>query len=367
MIKMQAIDTTRQTLSKGWIVLGALVVVVFLFATQWYTYDATRHGASPYFYYVGWSFFLWALAPLVLWFARRYPIKTETWRRSMALHIAASVALSTMQVVIEASLGWLRARHGLSFQAALSHYFEQHVQLYFVTYWALVAAAQFYRLHDESRTRQLRAARLEMQLSAARLESLRRQLQPHFLFNTLNTAVGLVHEDPEGTEEILLRLSQLLRASLGDLHTNEVPLRKEIEFIDCYIGIQQRRFGERLCVEQQIERRLLDFAVPSLILQPLVENAIRHGIGTHKAKDKVTIKAYSEHGRLVLEVCNFGSTLDEPPEKLLSRGVGLANTRARLQELYGAAQSMQLSNLEPRGVSVRLTFPAQPVSLVMPA
>jgi len=272
-----------------------------------------------------------------------------------------------MQVVSEASLGWLRAQHGLSFPAALSHYFVQHVQLYFVTYWALVAAAQFYRLHDESRNRQLRAARLEMQLSAARLESLRSQLQPHFLFNTLNTAVGLVHEDPEGTEEILLRLSQLLRASLGDLHLSQVPLRKEMEFIDCYVGIQQRRFGERLCVEQQIERRLLDFAVPSLILQPLVENAIRHGIGTHKEKDKVIIKAFLDAGHLVLEVCNSGSTLNDAPERLLSRGVGLANTRARLQELYGEGQTMQLSNLEPRGVSVRLSFPAQRVPLIAPA
>jgi LytS/YehU family sensor histidine kinase len=133
-----------------------------------------------------------------------------------------------------------------------------------------------------------------------------------------------------------------------------------MEFIDCYVGIQQRRFGERLCVEQQIERSLLDYAVPSLILQPLVENAIRHGIGTHKEKDKVTIKAFLDDDRLVLEVCNFGSTLNDAPERLLSRGVGLANTRARLQELYGAGQSMQLSNLEPRGVSVRLAFPANP-------
>jgi two-component system LytT family sensor kinase len=364
---MQAIDTNRRTFPKGWIVLGALVLAVFLFATQWYTYDATRHDASPYLYYVGWSFFLWALAPLVLWFARRFPIKATTWRRSVALHFAASVALSITQVVSEASLGWLRARHGLSFQAALSHYFVQHVQLYLVTYWALVAAAQFYRVHEESRNRQLRAARLEMQLSAARLESLRSQLQPHFLFNTLNTAVGLVHEDPEGTEEILLRLSQLLRASLGDLRTNEVPLRKEIEFINCYVGIQQRRFGERLCVEQQIECHLLDYTVPSLILQPLVENAIRHGIGTHKEKDKITIKAFLDDGRLVLEVCNLGSTLNDTPERLLSRGVGLANTRARLQELYGARQSMHLSKLEPRGVSVRLAFPAQRTPSTAPA
>ena len=352
---------TRRVPGKGWIA-GGLVLVVFLFATQWYAYDATRRTASPYLYYVGWSSLMWVLAPLVLWFGRRHPIRAADWQRSIALHIVVSVALSTLQVLLEAGLGWLRAQHGLSFQGALSHYFVQHVQLYLLTYWALVAAAQFYRLYDESRNRQLRAARLETQLSAARLESLRSQLQPHFLFNTLHAAVGLVHEDPDGTEDILLRLSQLLRASLVDYHTNEIPLHKEMEFIDCYIGIQQRRFGERLRIEHRIDAGALDLAVPSLILQPLVENAILHGIGTHKGNDVIEVKAFLENGGLVLEVRNHNSALDDVTERLLSRGVGLANTRARLQELYGEGQTMQLLNLEPRGVCVRLAIPTRRLS-----
>jgi two-component system LytT family sensor kinase len=302
---------------------------------------------------------MWALAPLVLWFARRHPIQTRTWQRSIALHIAVSVALSTLQVLVEAGFGWLRAQHSLSFQAALSHYFVQHVQLYLLTYWALVAAAQFYRLYDESRNRQLRAARLETQLSTARLESLRSQLQPHFLFNTLHAAVGLVHEDPDGAEDVLLRLSQLLRASLMDLNSNEISLRKELEFIECYVGIQQRRFGERLRVRHSIDSTILDFAVPSLILQPLVENAIQHGIGTHKESDLISVTAVQNGSNLRLEVCNRSSTLSGTPEQLLSRGVGLANTNARLRELYGERQSLQLLNLEPRGVCVRLEFPAR--------
>jgi len=351
---------TRRVPGKGWIATGGLLLVVLLFATQWYAYDTTRRAASPYLYYVGWSCLMWGLAPLVLWFGRHHPIRAADWRRSIALHIGASLGLSTIQVVIEAALGWLR--HGLPYQSALAHYFIQHLQLYLLTYWVLIAAAQFYRMQSESRDRQLRAARLETQLSAARLKSLRSQLQPHFLFNTLHAAVGLVHDDPVGAEDILLRLSQLLRASLVDYHANEIPLRKEMEFIDCYIGIQQRRFGERLRVEHRIDTCVLDLAVPSLILQPLVENAIQHGIGTHKGNDVIGVKAFLENGGLVLEVYNHNSALDDMMERLLSRGVGLANTRARLQELYGEGQTMQLLNLEPRGVCIRLAIPARRLS-----
>lgn len=361
MIEMQAIESTymRRNPGKVWIGLGGVALVVLLFATQWYAYDTTRNAASPYVYYVGWSLFMWAPAPLVFWFARSHPVQTQTWQRSVALHIAVGVAFSTTQVLAEAGFGWLRAQHGLSFEAIVSHYFVQHVQLYLLTYWAVVAAAQFYRLYEESRNRQLRAARLETQLSAARLESLRNQLQPHFLFNTLHAAVGLVHEDPDGTEDILLRLSELLRASLAEFHTNEIALRKEMEFVDCYVGIQKRRFGERLSVQNSIDPGVLDFAVPSLILQPLVENAIRHGIGIHKGNDVVGVKAFQDGNDLWLEVCNRSSSLSGRPEELLSRGVGLANTNARLRELYGERQTLELFELEPRGVCVRLKFPAR--------
>lgn len=342
-----------------WLVLGEWLLVIFLFAAQWYAYDLTRRTASPFSYYLAWSCFMWALAPWVLWFARRHPIRSRTWKRSLALHVAVSIALSTLQVLVEATLGWLRLQHGLSLEGALAHYFGQHIQLYLLTYWALIAAAHFYRMHDEARGRQLRAAQLESQLSAARLESLRSQLQPHFLFNTLQAAVALVQADPDGAEDVLLRLSELLRASLTEFRTQEVPLRKEMEFLDCYVGIQRRRFGARLRVENCIDCRVLDFAVPSLILQPLVENAIRHGIGTHKENDVIAVKAFEDDDRLLLEVCNRTSSLTDTPERLLAQGIGLANTRARLQQLYGERHTMQLLNLEPRGVCIRLALPAR--------
>lgn len=339
-------------LRTGWIGFGIWALAVLLFATEWYFYDTTRHTASPYAYYLGWSCFIWALAPLVLRFAGQHPIQRQEWQRAVAIHAGAGVAFSIIQACVEGSIGWLRMVHGLSYGATLVHYLRQHAQLYLLTYWTLVAAAQFYRIHSEAHERRLRAAQLEMQL-------LRSQLQPHFLFNTLHAAVALVQEDPAAAEDVLLRLSELLRASLMDFQTNEVPLRREMQFLDCYLGIQQRRFGERLRTEVRVDPLALDIVVPSLILQPLVENAIRHGVGAHKGNDVVRVSIFRDAANLVLEVSNGNSVLAEPPDRLLRRGVGLANTQARVRQLYGEQHCLELYNLEPRGVLVRLMLPAR--------
>jgi two-component system LytT family sensor kinase len=335
--------------------LSALAFVILLFATQWYTYDVTREAASPYSYYLGWSCWIWGLAPLVFWLGGKYPIRGSNAKTAVAQHAGLSIGLSTLQVALEALFGWLR--HGLSFEAALTHYFVQHSQLYLLTYWVLIGAAQFYRLQVESQERRLKTARLEAQLSEARLDLLRRQLQPHFLFNTLHTAIELVQEDPGAAENVLLSLSHLLRASLEENDANETSLRKELQFTDCYIDIQQHRFGSRLKVQQHIDPRALDLTVPSLVLQPLVENAILHGIGKHTGDDVVSIFASVDHDSLLLEVRNELSRLEEPIERLLKHGFGLANTRSRLRELYGERQDLKLSNLEPRGVGVKITMP----------
>jgi two-component system, LytTR family, sensor kinase len=344
-----------------WPLLAAWAPMALVFATLWYAYDATRYGASPYAYYVGWSCLMWAPAPLVLWFARRQPLRSHGWKWWLALHGIASILLSALLVLIEAASKWLRDTNGILLSGSLAHYFRQHLQLYLFTYWAVLAAAEFYGAHAHARERELAATRLETQLTAARLQALSAQLQPHFLFNTLQTAVTLVHEDPEGAEEVLLRLSSLLRASLSEFRTPEVPLRKELEFLDCYLVIQQRRFGERLQFELDVDERLLDLAVPSLVLQPLVENAIRHGVGTHRGNDLVTVNASQEADQLTLEVRNLRGRLIGEPQKALTRGVGLANTSARLQQLYGQQQSLTLLRLEPCGVCVRLRFPARAV------
>jgi two-component system, LytTR family, sensor kinase len=354
-------STTRQKSIGEWLLIcSGWMLVVLLFGSQWYAYDASRGGSDPFRYYLWWSCYMWAvLTPAVLWFATRRPIDSNTWKKALPLHIAVSIALAVLQIFAEASIGWARHGNQLSFQGALRHYYSQHIQLSLLTYWAIVGAAQFYRMYDQARTRQLQAAQLEARLAESQLEVLRMQLQPHFLFNTLQAATALIHDDPDGAEEVLLGLSQLLRVSLDELHVAEVPLGREIEFLEHYVGIQQRRFGDRLRFDIRIDSGVLACAVPSLLLQPLVENAIRHGIGKHKQPDVVTVRGFQSNDRLFLEVKNRTGELEDEPERLLNRGLGLANTKARLEQLYGHRQSLKLLNLQPRGVGVVLSIPVR--------
>jgi two-component system LytT family sensor kinase len=189
------------------------------------------------------------------------------------------------------------------------------------------------------------------------LEVLRAQIHPHFLFNTLQAATTLIHEDPDGAEDILLRLSELLRVSIDESHIQEISLERELEVLDLYMGIQARRFGDRLRFEVSIDEDVRDCMVPALILQPLIENAIRHGIGRHKGTDTVSVRGFQQGEFLRLEVLNLNSHLEEKPVALPGRGVGLANTRARLEQLYGERQELRLHKLEPTGVCAEISIP----------
>lgn len=360
-------DWARRETVRNWTLISlGWAIAFFLFASQWYVYDATRGGANPFAYYLGWSLYMWTLTPFVLWFALRHPIVSGTWKRTVPLHFATSLFLTALQISIETGVGLLRHAHNLSFMEAVRHYFGQHTQLSLLSYWVLVTAAMFYRMYDQARLRQLQSAQLETRLAETRLEMLRMQLQPHFLFNALQAATMLIHDDPHGAEDMLLRLSQLLRVSLDELHVQEIPLSREIELLGCYIGIQERRFGDRLRFDLRIDDDVLAFAVPSFVLQPLVENAIRHGIGKHKESDVVSIRAFQEQNQLYLEVCNRTSSLADTPERLLSRGTGLSNTKERIQQLYGNEHSLQLCSLEPKGVCVKLSIPVRQLAAAKP-
>jgi two-component system LytT family sensor kinase len=343
---------------KAWLIASCWLAVVFLFATQWFVYDAARGNADPFRYYLWWSCYTWGvLTPAVAKLAHHNPINAATWKRAVPLHLSASFVLIAGEISIEAMLGKLRLHHSLSIEEALRHYFTRHTQVSLLTYWMLVGALQLYQMRDETRKRELRSAKLEAQLTAAQLEVLRSQIHPHFLFNTLQAATMLIHEDPDGAEDILLRLSELLRVSVDEGHIQEISLKRELEILDLYMGIQARRFGDRLHFEISIDPSVRDCIVPALILQPLVENAIRHGIGRHKGRDTVSIRGFQHGEFLRLEVRNLSSSLEDKPDRLLGRGVGLANTRARLEQLYGNGQEFMLRNLEPTGVCAELSIP----------
>jgi two-component system LytT family sensor kinase len=222
-----------------------------------------------------------------------------------------------------------------------------------VVYLAVLAAgfAREYFLRDQQRQRQ--AAQLQAQLAEARLDALRMQINPHFLFNTLHAVSALVERDPGGVRRMIARLSELLRYTIESHATDEVPLREELAFLRRYIEIMEIRFQGRLNVETSIADDTQEALVPNLILQPIVENALEHGVNRASGDGRISITVRREGDRLVLTVRDNGPGLDAPNES----GVGLANTRARLEQLYGDRASLKLASAEGGGVVAEILLP----------
>ena len=223
-------------------------------------------------------------------------------------------------------------------------------------FWVVVAMAHGLRFYQRAKNRERRETELESLLVEARLQALRTQLNPHFLFNTLNSIASLVHDDPDAADEMISSLSDLLRLALGASDRQEVTLREELHFLDQYLRIEQARFGERLRVEREIEPDALDAIVPILILQPLVENAVNHGIEKQQAPAAIQITAKRSGGALHLQVTDNGRGASNAGGKL-KEGVGLGNTRARLRGLYGERGSMKLHAPPEGGFSVAVHIP----------
>jgi two-component sensor histidine kinase len=210
---------------------------------------------------------------------------------------------------------------------------------------------------QESGERERRTLELETRLTQANLQALKMQLQPHFLFNTLNAISSLIHENPKVADDMVGSLSQFLRTTLDVSSENEVPLRTELEFLDRYLEIQQTRFGDRLQINREMNSTVMDALVPPLILQPLVENAIRYGVESREIGGTVTIKALQQGNNLHLEVSDDGEGFKGGQLLGAINGVGLTNTKARLQELYGNAHQFKLTANHPTGACVKIELP----------
>ncbi len=187
------------------------------------------------------------------------------------------------------------------------------------------------------------------------------QLHPHFLFNTLHSISALVHKDPDAADRMIARLGDFLRLTLDTAATQEVPLRQELNFLNCYLEIERIRFHDRLTTRLHVEPQTLSCRVPNLILQPIVENAIRHGIGPRSAPGRIEISAKRDHGSLRIEVRDNGPGLPaiSKPNGRAREGVGLANTRERLAQLYGGSHRLELKNAPDGGLVVTLEIPAR--------
>jgi two-component system, LytTR family, sensor kinase len=306
--------------------------------------------------------YLWlALTPFVLRLARRFPLGRGQGARNLLLHLGASVLFALVQLaayVFVASLAGLEIGKR-PFLEAYRGIFVGDFHFDLLTYWAILGLCHALDYYRKYRERELRAAQLETRLAQAELDALRMQLHPHFLFNTLNSISVLMAEDTKAAQRMLARLSDLLRASLENEGAHEVSLKKELEFLESYLEIEQTRFHDRLTVRMEVDPKALDARVPHLILQPLVENAIRHGIAPRAAPGLIEILARRQNGMVQLVVRDNGAGLGPRSIESSLKGIGLANTRARLEQLYGPAHRFELEDAD--GLRVTIAIPFSPL------
>ena len=335
-------------------------LLVILFALQGYASDAVRGFTWHGWDYLRWSMVEWytlaLLGPGVFWITARFPVEPPHRLRFLPVHLLASVAFTAIAVMLGAVIAHFTEPGYPPVLQQLSQFVSHHVATGMITYWVLVTirtATEFYR---ERNRRELQAAQLQTQLAQSRLQVLKMQLHPHFLFNTLHAIATLIRDDAATAEDMLLRLSELLRAYL-DEEREEIALADELELLDRYLGIQRMRFKDRLATRVEAAPSALGAAVPGLILQPLVENAIHHGIGKHAGSDCVEVFAQRDSNNLYLEVRNRNSRLEVPAADAVRHGVGLSNSRLRLKELYGAAADLYIDALVPQGVTCRVRIP----------
>jgi signal transduction histidine kinase len=294
-----------------------------------------------------------ALSIAAVWLARRFNFESGHRARCLAAHLPASVLFSLAYMALRALVGHWQSH--ASFADAFHPLLVKTWLFNLLVYWVIVAVSFAFDYSRKYRERELRAAELEKQLAQAKLRALQMQLNPHFLFNTLHSISALIHQDTEAADRTIARLSDLLRAALESAESQEVTLREELEMLRRYLEIEQIRFGRRLTVTMDIAPETLEAHVPNFILQPLVENAICHGIEPYAKPGRVELRARRAADDLTLEVRDNGGGLrkDEPAKD----GVGLSNTRARLQTLYGKAHGFDLRDAPGEGLQVRLTIP----------
>jgi two-component system LytT family sensor kinase len=308
----------------------------------------------------------WALAtPAIVWLARQYPISRGLTVRALAVHL---VAYGTITAVAEAWSAMLQIlinpwehRQWPTFLDTWSTTIVYQAVTFLIAYALILTLTYLVAARDGMARHMMESARLNEELSKSQLAALRRQIEPHFMYNALNSVAGLVRDQRnDAAVSMIVGLSEFLRRASEDSHRSQVTLAEEVEYLQRYIDIQQVRFGERLKVSVDIPQELLRAQVPNLLLQPLVENAIKHGIAKRIAGGAVRVAGASQDGNLALSVYNDGPVLPAQWE-VTPTGVGIANLRTRLRILHGDQANLQLKSAEPGGVEVLVTLPFKEV------
>jgi two-component system, LytTR family, sensor kinase len=354
----------------GWMLIGSSFTLNYYLFSQHYVAifkqppSLREMAVWELPYWVLWA----ALSPLIFRIARHFRLDRESWPRSVLVHISACLFISIAHRTIYLFVCWLL--HVAAYQQLTS--ISQLYNLFvffnlptgFMSYAAFLLVSHAIVYYHRYQEGEVKASRLEaelvqaqLQVAQAELQALKMQLHPHFLFNTLNSISSLLEEDPEAADEMIARLGDFLRLTLENSGAQEVTLQEELEFLRCYLEIERVRFQDRLSVGLQVEPDALEARVPNLILQPIVENAIRHGITARLAAGRIDIQATCNDQVLRLRVTDNGPGLAAAGAGSLKEGLGLANTRARLEQLYPAAHRFELASVAEGGLQVLLEIP----------
>jgi two-component system LytT family sensor kinase len=346
----------------AWAVLGVIYAAPIYVEVR---SEGMNHSAWRIFSWGILTWLAWApLTPFIVWLARRFSLIGYGWKRNLPLNIVAFICASVLHSAAATAvtlsirpfddMGDSKMEFWPRFVGRAKGAFGADL----LVYGAIVGICYSVDYYRKYREREVLATQLEAQLAQAQLDSLRMQLHPHFLFNTLNGIVGLVRDhENEAAVNMLVGLSDLLRHALEHSDQQEVELREELEFIKLYLNIQQMRFCDRLQLEFNIDPGTMKALVPNLILQPLAENALRHGISRKLGSGTVRISSTIEDGSLRLSVYDNGAGLPDDWQLKSSCGIGLANTVARLQQLYNDNHSLDISNRDEGGVEVVIVMP----------
>lgn len=344
------------------IIFAAWAVFGLLVANQSFTLSAMGGRQMPIYVAMRPALLeaaLWAFTTVaIFWLVRHFPLERGRLVRGIAVHLVAAVVVALARTGVMGALGWwyltwvrVFPTFSLQFWATSSQNF-----LFYALLLGIAHLMLYYRRYREG---ERTAERLAAGLTEARLQALKMQLQPHFLFNTLNAISALIPAEAKDARRMVARLGDLLRSTLEHEETQEVTLREELAFLEPYLEIEQARLEDRLSVVMTIAPEALDARVPHLLLQPLVENAIRHGIASRIEPGTVEISASRrpDDRFLQLEIRDDGKGLDRDNDIRTRRGVGLANIRSRLEQLYGSAHRFTLENQAGGGVLVRISLP----------
>ena len=357
----------------GWVLIGLTFTLNYYLYADHYVFIFKKQ--PTFIEMLVWELPYWllwaALSPLAFKITRRHRIERGRWTASLAVHLCACVLLSFIHRAAYLLIGWMlnvvAYRTIPTLPDLFNFLFFFNMPTALMSYGTILLVSHVLDYYQQYQEEELKASRLkaelaqaQLQVAQAQLQALKMQLHPHFLFNTLNSISALLDEDVEAADEMLARLGDLLRLTLANSGAQEVTLQEELEFLRCYLEIERVRFQDRLTVSMDVDALTLDALVPNLILQPIVENAIRHGIALRIDPGRIEIRAARRGDMLQLRVSDNGPGIQSKAAAATAReGVGLSNTRARLRQLYGTNHSFELSDAAGGGLQLTIEIPFQ--------